>query len=290
MNIDIGDAAGVLSRIPHCGKDAGGGGSQSPRAHGARAAPIRKNETEEEQENVDSRTQNAHPILVDDRERAGGLAAALGRLLGGRVECARLAVGDVRIGERLVIERKEAADFVASLLDGRLARQAHALGQAAGRAVIIIEGEFTPEKLAGMAGGEVREAMLSLILDRGLAVLRSRDVEDTARWIAALARREEGGRKLFAPTLRPAESNQPHPAAHRARRKKKSAEFPNPQSNAAPLAALRQVGGLGPARARALLERFGTMPRLLAASEAELAEVPGIGPALARAIRERFLP
>ncbi|MDO5662508.1 MAG: excinuclease ABC subunit UvrC [Brachybacterium sp.] len=48
--------------------------------------------------------------------------------------------------------------------------------------------------------------------------------------------------------------------------------------------ALDEVPGLGPARRRALLERFVTVSRLREASEEDLQEVPGIGPALASQI------
>ncbi|HHX85114.1 MAG TPA: excinuclease ABC subunit C, partial [Actinomycetales bacterium] len=45
------------------------------------------------------------------------------------------------------------------------------------------------------------------------------------------------------------------------------------------------VAGLGPARRAALLERFGTVSALRAASVEELCGVPGIGPGTAEAIR-----
>lgn len=45
---------------------------------------------------------------------------------------------------------------------------------------------------------------------------------------------------------------------------------------------LDAVPGIGPGRRRALLQAFGSVKRLRAASEAELAAVPGIGPRLAR--------
>ncbi|MDB4948709.1 MAG: uvrC [Gemmatimonadetes bacterium] len=47
---------------------------------------------------------------------------------------------------------------------------------------------------------------------------------------------------------------------------------------------LSQIAGVGPARQRALLERFGSVRALAAAGEAEVATVPGIGAALARTI------
>ena len=46
------------------------------------------------------------------------------------------------------------------------------------------------------------------------------------------------------------------------------------------------VPGLGPARRKALLNHFGSLKKLRAATEAEIAAVPGIGPQLARAVVE----
>jgi len=50
---------------------------------------------------------------------------------------------------------------------------------------------------------------------------------------------------------------------------------------------LDDVPGIGPARKRALLRRFGSMARLAAASEGDIAATPGIGPALAREVLAR---
>ena len=48
--------------------------------------------------------------------------------------------------------------------------------------------------------------------------------------------------------------------------------------------ALDGIQGLGEARRKALLARFGSVKRVRAATADELAEVPGIGPALAQRI------
>ncbi len=47
---------------------------------------------------------------------------------------------------------------------------------------------------------------------------------------------------------------------------------------------LDDIPGVGPARKKALLRRFGSLLRLRQATEEEIAETPGIGPELARAI------
>jgi excinuclease ABC subunit C len=47
---------------------------------------------------------------------------------------------------------------------------------------------------------------------------------------------------------------------------------------------LDEIAGIGPARKKALLKRFGSLARLRDADPAEVAETPGVGPELARAI------
>jgi excinuclease ABC subunit C len=51
---------------------------------------------------------------------------------------------------------------------------------------------------------------------------------------------------------------------------------------------LDDVPGIGPARKKALLRRFGSVTRLAAATEEQIADTPGIGPALAREIQTKL--
>jgi len=51
---------------------------------------------------------------------------------------------------------------------------------------------------------------------------------------------------------------------------------------------LDEVPGIGPARKRALLKRFGSLARLARASVEEIAETPRLGPEMARAVHERL--
>ena len=78
-------------------------------------------------------------IIVDANESACGLA----KLLAGQwdhVQVQRLRVGDVAVGDRVLIERKTVDDYLASLADGRLFRQATQLA-AAPRPILIREGD-----------------------------------------------------------------------------------------------------------------------------------------------------
>ncbi len=52
--------------------------------------------------------------------------------------------------------------------------------------------------------------------------------------------------------------------------------------------ALEEIEGVGPKKRAALLEKFGTIDRIMRAEEGELAATPGIGPALAASVRKFF--
>jgi len=246
-------------------------------------------------------------ILVDDRERAGGLAEALRRVLHREVRVARLALGDVQIGPSMRVERKAAADFVASLAGGRLESQLLAQLRAGGRVVLIIEGEFTPQTLGGMNADSVREAMLRMQFDLRVPLMRSRDVDDTARWVAALLRYEDstlnsevrdassrGGitstpgmfkRSSPSPSLpfqapAPKKSHGPLPG-HATRRRTGT-----PASVS--LAELSRIPGVGPRKAEALIDHFGSLAAVREATAEDLSQAPGIGAMLAETIYRRF--
>jgi len=51
---------------------------------------------------------------------------------------------------------------------------------------------------------------------------------------------------------------------------------------------LDAIPGIGPARRKALLKHFGSLPNIQAASMQELSEVPGITTVLAEAIKEHL--
>lgn len=220
-------------------------------------------------------------ILIDDRERRSGLAEALNRKSGSPCKVTRLDVGDIWIGESYVVERKEVRDFVASLVEGRLHCQLDGLIKSPRKPVIILEGELKHENLGGISGWSLRQAILSVTLEWGIALLRSRDVDDTAAWLLALAGYGGEPEALaldFRPRRTRATVGAPAGTRHR----------PVRSPEAIPLAALGAVPGLGKSRARALLDHFGSLKAMLKADERTLAEVKGIGPALAREIRKKM--
>lgn len=224
------------------------------------------------------------PVVLDDRERASGLDTRLERVLGRPPEIRRLEVGDILIRDRILIERKTAADFEASMLDGRLFSQAEALTQQPFDPLIVIEGTFRREANR-LSGAALRQAMLSLVMDWRLPLVRSASLDDTALWVQALL---SGKRRRSEPPdwrrVTPGGARRPESVRPRGPRKR-----PVPaglRARQQTRAILGAIEGVGPARARSLTETFGSLAAVLAADHDELARVPGVGTRLAARIRQ----
>lgn len=203
-------------------------------------------------------------IAADDRENAGGVIAAL-RSQADEVnlKVQRLPVGDFAVEENFLVERKTLRDFAASVVDGRLFRQADKLSRSVRRGIIILEGTACAAGAPNVSREALQGALITVAVFYGLAVLRARDAAETARLLVYLGRQAQ----RFA-----------RQANHRAGRRPKG-------KRARQLFVLQGLPGVGPGRAENLLERFGSVENVARASVAELAEVPGIGQATACKIR-----
>jgi DNA excision repair protein ERCC-4 len=200
------------------------------------------------------------PVLYDHREDASGLPALLAAH-GVPLQAAQLPVGDYVVSERICVERKARGDLPASIRDGRLFEQAERLLQAWPSPVLVIEDlhvEPMPESWRGA---------VSKLLEQGVTVLQTRNAEDTAAWIARLAKRarRDPSRVGLLPTGR--------------RRSP-------PGADAQAELMLTSVHGISPATARRLLAHFGSVARVATAGARELQEVAGVGKGRARALRD----
>lgn len=204
-------------------------------------------------------------IEIDDRERNADLLAALRGMNAIEITCTHLEIGDFRIDDAVVIERKTAADFAASLIDGRLFSQASHMAQSPLRPAYIIEGSAEDWEKIHVSRPALQGALISLMLIFDIPVLRSVDPRETARLVyhtgQQLIRARSGGR---VPTRQ-------IKGKRRSTRQRR---------------VLQSLPGIGPDRARRLLEHFGSVRACLAANAGELAAVPGIGPETARKIVE----
>ena len=202
-------------------------------------------------------------ITVDDRELRGAVADLL-RAAGAPVKPERLPTGDFVVGDRVGVERKTRADFAASLVDGRLFRQAQELADAFPRAVLVLEGD-PAETPAGVRPSSIEGAVASLLIDFAVAVVPTGSAEGTADLLLALARREGGRRGAGGPPPRRVEKG---PAGLDARQR----------------FVLEGIPGVSSATARKLLQHFGSIRAIAQASVEQVAEVPGVGRATAEKV------
>ncbi|WP_296859285.1 DEAD/DEAH box helicase, partial [uncultured Methanobrevibacter sp.] len=165
-----------------------------------------------------------------------------------------MAVGDYQVSDEVVIERKTAGDFVSSIIDKRLFKQARELSEEFKKPLIILEGD---DLYNGMINpNAIRGSIASLALDFGISIIPTRNSQDTAAMIKRIAIREQNGEKV--------------PISIRT--DKKPVTMMEQQ-----LFIVESLPNIGPVNAKALLEHFGNVSSVFNASENELQEVEGIG-------------
>lgn len=174
-----------------------------------------------------------------------------------------MAVGDYQVSDEVVIERKTAKDFVDSIIDKRLFKQARELSEEFKRPLLILEGD---DIYNGMIHpNAVRGTIASIALDFGISIIPTRNSEDTAAMIKRIAVREQTGEK-------------PH---IQIRTDKKPVSLWEQQ-----LFIIESLPNIGPVNAKNLLQHFGSVANVINASESELQEVDGIGEKTAKNIRK----
>jgi Fanconi anemia group M protein len=204
----------------------------------------------------------APEIVADDRETSSRVVEHLSEL-GARLRLRRLDRGDYLVGDRVLVERKTARDFVDTLVERDLFGQIRDLASAASRPVLIIEGGdiYTQRDVNPAA---IRGALAAIAVDLGVAIFFTGDELGTAQMILTLARREEGDRGERK--LHPYKSY---------RSLKEQQEY-----------ILASFPSVGLHNARLLLDHFGSVKAVLDADEDALRAVKGIGEKTARQIHE----
>ena len=105
--------------------------------------------------------------------------------LGVKVEATNLPVADYQVGPHIAVERKSSKDFVSSLIDKRLYKQAQELVENFPQPIIILEGYDLYS--SGLHPNAIRGALASLAVDFNLPIIPTRSPEDTAAMIHRLA-------------------------------------------------------------------------------------------------------
>jgi ERCC4-type nuclease len=202
-------------------------------------------------------------IVADDRENAGGVIAALRELPRVDVEVRRLPCGDFLVGDQFTVERKTLRDFASSIIDGRVFRQASAIGRNRRRGVLVLEGSSADLHAVGVQREALQGALICVSVFLGMSVLRAHDPAETARLIVYLGQQA----KAYAHGSHPRPGYRPK--GRRARQ----------------LFLLQGLPRVGPERAARLLDRFSSVQAVATASAADLATVDGIGESIAARIR-----
>lgn len=202
-------------------------------------------------------------IQVDDRERWSPVLALLQQSPQFHVTISRLKLGDYLIDNHLLFERKTLTDLIASVLQGRLFKQALRLTQSPLRSAIILEGTGRNLAGSGVSWDSIQGALIAVSLFCGIPLLRARTPEETVRTILFAARQGQAYASGALP--RPGW----RPRGKRARQ----------------MFILQGLPYIGPERAKRLLSRFGSVEAIVKAGPAELRSVHGIGKQVVEKLR-----
>jgi len=202
-------------------------------------------------------------IFADNREFASRVVKELARL-----DCVvrpkQLEVGDYILSERVCVERKTSADFLASVIDQRIFGQLQDLKKSFEKPVLIIEGYdlYTQRNIHPNA---IRGTLGCIAIDYAIPILWTETPEETAAFLYWIARREqvEEDRCLSI------------------RGQRRTLTFEEQQEFL-----VAGLPGINTKRAKKLLKNLGTPEKVFRASEEKLKKVEGIGEIMARNLRK----
>lgn len=158
------------------------------------------------------------------------------------------------LGPQVAVERRTARTFLQGIQDKTLFASAIFLRERFETAILVVEGEIDYDR-TGFHPQAVRGALSSMMLEYGLSVVVTSDPMETARLIAMMARHTQQGVPEIS--LVP---------------KRKAVDLPDLQRRV-----IEMLPGCGRVTARDLLQRFGSIERIVSATTQELREVRGIG-------------
>jgi Fanconi anemia group M protein len=177
------------------------------------------------------------------------------------IKTANLDIGDYVVSQRVAIERKNASDFIKSIIDGRIFQQAKKLKENYEKPIIIVEGMYFNRNISRNA---LKATIATLILDFGIPIIQTMNEKDTADTIYWLAKREQTEKKASIAIKR---------------KSKKPKEITELQKYV--LCSLPYISDVLATR---LLKKFGSLKAVFNASQSQLQKVEGIGKKKAKVI------
>ncbi len=202
-------------------------------------------------------------ILVDNREHADILIDTLMFQYGFEVVPVTLKYGDYFIEPDITVERKTTGDFIVSIIDGRLFKQAYQLAEHTQRPIILVEGKSYHDVDMDFSIEAIKGALITLAQTFHIPVLRTKDEKDTAWYLNQMfeQRCRVGQNKgcLFGYKGKKIETQKLH--------------------------LLRTLPGVGSKAAKELLKHFESITDIVNASEKDLMNINGIGKITAKKIK-----
>ncbi len=200
-------------------------------------------------------------IVCDCREERSCIPLSL-KQQGVDVKMETLLTGDYIVNNGIIVERKTKEDFIASLIGNRLFEQCHRLKKTSYNHIMLIEGN--PYKTGYDISYEaVKGALLSISVSWQIPIVFTTDIKDSVKTLIA------AGNQLLK------EKRFIYRKGHKPKAIMKKQLY-----------LLQGLPMVGVNIAHALLQRFGSIENIMAASVDELMEVDGIGKGKASIIKE----
>ena len=206
-------------------------------------------------------------IAIDDRERSSGVIEALSIHPDVELTVRRLQLGDYQVAGSLIVERKTLSDFAVSVVDGRLFTQASRLTRTnRARPCFILEGAKEDHPNLVISRSAMQGAIIALTLVFGLPLLRSTCPRETADLIL-----------YAADQLQRRNSTAPKRQGYHPKGLARQQSF-----------LLQAIPEIGPAKAKLLLDAFGSPFGVASARVEDLRAVDGIGESASKKIYQVF--
>ncbi|MBI2133280.1 DEAD/DEAH box helicase [Candidatus Woesearchaeota archaeon] len=200
-------------------------------------------------------------IFADSREQGSQVLKRLSD--NAEINLQRLECADYICSSRAGIETKKNGDFVNSIIDGRLLSQARELKSRFERPIMIIEGDEDIYSIRNVSPEAIRGMIATIALSYGIPLIQTRNANETADMILAIARREQE-----------TSGNNYTPHKNKPITTKEMQEY-----------IVSSLPMIGPMAAKPLLEKFRTVKNVINANEEDLKRVELIGDKKAKEIR-----
>ncbi|MDR2623252.1 MAG: DEAD/DEAH box helicase [Methanobrevibacter sp.] len=200
-------------------------------------------------------------VYADSRESNSKVLRALDNL-SVEIQIRTMTIGDYQVSDDVIIERKTAKDFVDSIVDKRLYKQARSMKEGFKKPIMILEGD---DFYTGFLNPDaIRGSIASIAIDFGIPIIPTRSSDDTAAMIKRIAIREQSNNEKSEIQIRT--------------EKKPINTWEQQQF------IVESLPNIGPVTAKKLLKKFATVQNIINATESQLQEVDGIGKKSARDI------